>query len=117
MDYTFSNCHSIEVAPIIPEGVETMNGTFVFCQNLTTVSIIPSSVKNISAIFSECYNLTGTIEINANPTNYGGAFGYTEKPITLTGSSNLLDEIAATSTYYGSNGFVSTGNITILPNN
>ena len=52
--------------------------------------------------FGGCTMLTGEIEIHANPTSYDCCFSVTQQPITLTGSSTMLVELAAT----GNNGNV-----------
>jgi hypothetical protein len=55
--------------------------------------------------FIGCTSLTGTIEINANPTSYTNCFDGTTQPIVLTGSSTVLDKLAATAT---------NGNVTVV---
>ena len=94
MEGTFYNCTSLTTAPAIPNNVTNMEGTFYNCTSLTTAPTIPNSVTNMGSTFGGCKSLTGTIEINANPTDYTGCFLDTEKPITLTGSSTILNEIA-----------------------
>ena len=75
-----------------------MGGTFNGCFSLITAPTIPNSVTDMSWAFYRCASLTGTIEINVNPTNYSRCFYGTTQPITLTGSSPILSELAATST-------------------
>ena len=91
---TFEDCISLIVAPEIPDGVTNMSSTFFGCTSLTTASTIPSSVTDMDMIFRKCTSLTGTIEINANPTNYINCFVYTSKPIILTGTSTMLSQIS-----------------------
>ena len=96
---TFKGCTSLTTAPVIPNSVDDMSSTFEGCTALTTVSTIPGSVRNISHTFDGCTSLTGTITINANNLiNYFSCFKGTVKPISLTGSSTKLTEIAATAT-------------------
>ena len=54
--------------------------------------------------FYNCTPLTGTIEINANPTNYKNCFYNTVKPIQIYGQSTALEGIENTST---------NGNVTV----
>ena len=96
MSGTFMVCTSLTTAPTIPDSVTSMNSTFAGCTSLTVAPTIPDSVTNIFTTFMDCTSLTGTITINANPTVYDYCFGNTTKPITLTGSSTKLTEIAAT---------------------
>jgi hypothetical protein len=51
----------------------------------------------MSGTFSNCKSLSGQIVINASPAAYDSCFAETAQPITLTGSSTLLAELAATS--------------------
>ena len=79
----------------IPNSVTNMAGTFWNCSKLTTAPTIPSKVSNMNSTFRGCTSLTGTIEINANPTSYTYYFLGTTKPITLTGTSSKLNDIAS----------------------
>ena len=90
---------------VAPQLLESINGkpitglvsTFSGCTSLTTVPVIPSRVENMSWTFSNCSKLTGTITINATPVGYEYCFGYCDmSKITLTGTSTMLDELAAT---------------------
>ena len=101
---TFSGCESLTAAPTIPSSVTNMTGTFFKCTSLTTAPVIPSSVTNIKNTFKGCASLTGTIEINANPSYFEDCFNRTYEQITLTGTSTMLNELAATS---------QSGNITV----
>ena len=47
--------------------------------------------------FADCFSLTGNVVINANPEVYANCFQCTMEPITLSGSSSLLAELAETS--------------------
>ena len=104
MTYTFDSCTSLTTAPIIPNNVTNMESTFVNCTKLSTVSTIPDGVEHMSCTFYGCASLTGEIEINANPTDYERCFADTVQPIILTGSSTMLNELAATAT---------NGNVTV----
>ena len=77
---------------------------FYGCTSLTAVTEIPASVTNMSYAFAGCTALTGEVVIQASPSTYGGCFEYTALPITLSGSSTVLAELAATS---------SNGNVTV----
>lgn len=101
MDSTFWDCTSLTAAPAIPNGVTNMYWTFANCTSLTTAPTIPNSVTNMYCTFWDCTSLTGTIEVNANidtssSYNYDKCFYDTVKPITLTGSSTMLNELAST---------------------
>ena len=92
---TFAGCTSLETAPTIPSSVMVMTGTFDGCASLETAPAIPNSVTEITYIFYRCISLTGEVEINANSLeDYGCCFNGTAKPITLTGTSPYLNEIA-----------------------
>ena len=91
---TFEGCTSLTAAPTIPSSVTNMSSTFSSCTSLTTAPVIPNSVTNMTQTFWYCSSLTGTIEINANPTEYYACFSNTSKPIVLTGSSTMLSQIA-----------------------
>ena len=104
MNGTFLDCKSLTTAPKIPNSVTSMEDTFGLCTSLTTAPTIPNGVTNMRQTFASCTSLTGTITINANPTNYNSCFAYTVKPITLTGTSAKLAELATTAT---------NGNVTV----
>ena len=78
----------------IPNSVTCINGMFCNCKSLVAAPIIPNSVTNMYWTFYYCTSLTGTIEINANPTEYNDCFYSTSKPIILTGTSTMLSQIA-----------------------
>ena len=103
LDYTKTSYGEL-LESINNKSLTSMMYTFVYADDMVTSPTIPSSVTNINWIFGECYSLTGTIEINANPTTYDNCFSTTTKPITLTGSSTMLEELAATAT---------NGNVTV----
>ena len=93
---TFAYCASLTTAPIIPNSVTNMESTFDGCTSLETAPTIPSSVTDMSFIFNDCSSLTGEVEINASSLEYYGyCFAGTENPITLTGTSFRLNEIAS----------------------
>lgn len=99
MSCAFYGCTSLTTAPDMSQAnnVTTMSNTFYNCTSLTTAPVIPSSVTNMYYTFYECTSLTGTIEINANPTNYTACFWHMRKPITLTGLSTILNSIKGSS--------------------
>lgn len=99
ISYLFDNCSYLEKAPVIPEGIEDMSYMFRYCYKLTDVSAIPSTVKNMKNAFNYCVSLTGTLEINANPTEYDYCFLSTKEMIYLTGTSTKLTALAATDGY------------------
>lgn len=91
----------VRVAPKIPNSVKYMWCAFRECKSLKTASAIPAYVKQLGYCFIGCSSLTGDIEINTNSleTTEGGlscCFYDTNLPITLTGGSLKLSEIAAT---------------------
>ena len=92
---TFYNCTSLTKAPIIPSRIRSMEKTFSNCSKLTKAPVIPSGVTNMQYTFQGCSALTGIVEINADPTSYSSCFNGTSKPITLTGTSTMLETIAS----------------------
>ena len=98
MEYTLFGCTGLTSLDglTIPNSVTDMNNTFQNCASLTTAPAIPGSVTNMQQTFYNCTSLTGTITINANPTVYSSCLSGTTQPITLTGSSTKLTQIAAT---------------------
>ena len=65
--------------------------------------MIPSQVTDMYQTFEKCTSLTGSIEINANPTEYRMCFSavdFKKQNLTLTGSSNILNELGATGSNY-----------------
>jgi hypothetical protein len=106
MWYTFYGCTSLTQAPEIPSSVTDMWYTFYGCTSLTQAPEIPSSVTDMRYTFYGCTNLTGTITINANPRWYDNCFSDTTKPITLKGTSTMLQDLANTA----NNGNVSVKN-------
>jgi len=99
MEETFLGCSNLVNAPVIPKNVTNMEGTFSDCTSLTTAPVIPKKVDNMKSTFADCTSLTGTIEINASPYNYKYCFktvNFTEQNLTLTGSSEKLEDLIAT---------------------
>lgn len=114
----------------LEEGIEDLSGMFAatYVTTLPTGFTIPNSVKSLSWMFTDslieslpstfiihegiedisymfhCSNISGIIVINSNNLEYEGCFVDTEQPIVLTGTSDLLEEIAATAT---------NGNVTV----
>ena len=80
----------------IPDGVTDMSLAFAGCKWITRAPVIPHSVENVKAAFSNCTSLTGAVTVNANPATYDDCFKGTAKPITLHGTSTLLNELAKT---------------------
>ena len=96
MEQTFADCTSLTTAPVIPNGVESMRSTFEGCASLETAPVIPSGVTNMNSTFNGCAFLTGEVEINANNLKkYDECFYNTTLPITLTGTSPYLNDIAS----------------------
>ena len=91
---TFKGCTALVTPPTIPSSVTDMGHTFRRCTSLATAPMIPNSVTSMWSTFEYCTSLTGTIEINANPTRYDFCFSDTSKPIVLTGSSTMLNELS-----------------------
>jgi len=100
LDYVFCGRLISSIENItIPDTVINMRYAFENQTNLNDITglVIPESVKNLEGVFEGATNITGTITINADPTEYDGSFSNTTKSIVLTGSSTLLESIAATS--------------------
>ena len=98
MKQTFIYCTKLSVAPIIPNSVTNLTDTFMGCNSLQKAPTIPNSVLYMGNTFRDCTKLSGIVEINATPSSYYNCFLYTEQSIELTGDSEILDELAATST-------------------
>ena len=118
LESTFYGCHTLTTAPAIPSSVTNMISTFKSssltttptipygvsdisyafqgCKKLVVAPEIPSSVTKLAITFQNCTALTGTIEINANPASTMKCFNGTTQPIILTGSSTMLETLAAT---------------------
>ena len=102
MDETFEGCNNLEMAPMIPESVTSMGYTFRNCTEMTSASTIPDKVTYIRGTFTNCTSLTGNIAINANiiktdEDSYAYCFDETIKPITISGTSTILQDLAKTS--------------------
>jgi len=132
MHNTFNGCTSLVSVPDLPEYVTELTYTFARCSSLQTAPAIPGSVVNISNAFAGCTSLTGTIRIDSplddiwecagqcarcyqlswpcaecsSCYSFSLCFADTTQPITLTGDSRYLQQIAAT----GNN-----GNVTVRP--
>ena len=104
ISYCFCACTSLTTAPTIPASVTKMSYCFDGCTSLTTAPTIPNNITDMSYCFRGCEKLTGVIKINANPVRYEKCFANTVLPITLIGTSNLKQQIAATA---------NNGNVTI----
>ena len=102
-------CSKLKNVPKIPSNVGILDRTFKNCISLESVPEIPQKVTRMIETFSGCTNLTGTITINAKEFNmdcfFHDCFKDTVKPITLTGTSQYLQEIADTA----NNGNVTVG--------
>ena len=101
MEDVFWGCDEMVIAPKLPSDLQNADGIWGTCEKLTTVFSIPEHVTNMRDTFNDCPNLQGTIEINANPEIYEYCFFQTDmSKITLTGTSNMLNEIGATGDNY-----------------
>ena len=93
--YTFANCSSLREVPNIPSSVTNIRQTFWNCTSLEYIDIIiPENVTNIHQTFAGCTNLEGIITVNCNPEDYENFLQNTTKPITITGKSTMLNQIA-----------------------
>ena len=89
-DYDFSNY-------IIPSYVTDIDGAFRGT-SLKYAPVIPATIQKFNQTFRGCTKLTGTITINTSQATFDGCLNGTSLPITLTGTSTKLNEIAATAT-------------------
>lgn len=96
--FTFAGCSSLVSAPVIHGNIGTMSNAFSDCVSLTTAPTIPANVSFLTFTFSGCTSLTGEVVIHAEPGNFQYCFSGTVNPIVLTGSSTMLEELAATAT-------------------
>lgn len=106
MKTTFYGCTSLVSIDKIPNGVTDLLMTFKNCTSLKTVPAIHKGVTVLTHTFLGCTSLTNVIEINANPTSYTYCFGnvdFAAQGLTLTGDSEMLDELGATGLNYSSN--------------
>lgn len=97
MTDTFSECGALTAAPAIPSTVIYLDWTFSGCSALTAAPVIPTGITSMDGAFYDCTALTGTVEINATPESYVECFAATKLPIVLTGNSEVLAQLAATS--------------------
>ena len=85
----------------LPDTTRLLHGTFSGCSSLTSMPnsfTIPKSATYISTMFNGCTALSGTIVINGtfdDISQYRNVFTGTTKPITITGTTPYLSEIAA----------------------
>lgn len=101
MEDVFWGCDEMVIAPKLPSDLQNADSIWGTCEKLTTVFSIPEHVTKMRDTFNDCPNLQGTIEINANPEIYEYCFFQTDmSKITLTGTSNMLNEIGATGSNY-----------------
>ncbi|MBE5822154.1 MAG: hypothetical protein E7311_06195 [Clostridiales bacterium] len=86
--------------------------------SIVTAPVINSGIKDLTQTFTGCPNLTGNIEINAEPESYSLMFIDIVKPVTLSGTSSKLNEMAATSVTWNETTFefVPNGNVTVANN-
>ena len=84
----------LKKAPKIPNGVISLMSTFYGCLVMESVGSIPRSVEDMSGALAGCSDLQGTIVINANPQNYENWITNNKNQIIITGSSNMLNELA-----------------------
>ena len=113
LDCIYESCVSLESFESgfeIPKAIWSLRQAFMGCEalkKLPNTFEIPSGVRDLYNCFCYCEQLTGEITINASQietNNYEGCFSYTEQPIVITGSSTILEELAATAT---------NGNVTV----
>ena len=106
MANTFNGCTSLTDVSgvIIPNTVTNMFATFAECTSLTDASsvIIPSSVTNMEMTFTKCTALTGTLNINANPTEWQQCL-WTTQVNEIKGQTTMGNSILITKTNGGHN--------------
>lgn len=106
MANTFNGCTSLTdiSGVIIPNTVTNMFATFAECTSLTDASsvIIPSSVTNMEMTFTKCTALTGTLNINANPTEWQQCL-WTTQVNEIKGQTTMGNSILITKTNGGRN--------------
>ena len=97
MSYTFYNCNSLKVAPIVPNSVTNMECTFQGCTALSDLDdlTVPSGVTNMKYTFRYCNSITGVITINATPTSYDNCL-YGTQITEILGSCTIKSTILAT---------------------
>lgn len=93
MEGTFFECYELKSTPIIPSNVTTLDCAFFMCESLTEAPVIPNKVTNMNDTFDSCSNLVSVPNIPANVSNLGMTF-YACKKLTGTinvDCSNLID--------------------------
>ena len=96
----FYSCNGLLEVTDLPQGVVNLKQTFKFCELLNSIPTIPASVKNMEETFYANDSLKGWLYIDANPDVYTDAFwgvDFKDQSIVLTGNSELLKELTATS--------------------
>ncbi len=104
MEFAFSGCTSLTTVQNIPNQVEDLTNTFANCTSLKSVPKIPDTAYYMSHTFYNCKALTGEIIIDASPFEYNYCFNNTTQPISLSGNSTNLSDLAATA---------NNGNVTV----
>ena len=104
MEFAFSGCTSLTTVQNIPNKVEDLTNTFANCTSLKSVPKIPDTAYYMSHTFYNCKALTGEIIIDASPFEYNYCFNNTTQPISLSGNSTNLSDLAATA---------NNGNVTV----
>lgn len=69
MESAFCGCASLEVAPLIPSKVINMYGSFSDCTSLVESPVIPNGVMDISSTFDDCTSLTAAPVILGSVTD------------------------------------------------
>ncbi len=96
MCFAYMGCSSLKKAPEIVDGVKEIDGIFSECTSLSKVNKVPESVISMEGAFSMCEALTGEIVIDAQSPAYSRAFADTVELITISGKSDVLEQIAKT---------------------
>lgn len=100
MAYVFAGCSSLTIPSAFPENAVVLTGAYMDTA-ITYAPAIPASAIIAPYVFKGCQTLTGDVEIHSQLISDGFGdnalllFDNTALPITLTGSSTQLAEIAA----------------------
>ena len=103
LEATFASCTSLKEAPAIPSSVTCLDSTFCGCISLTRAPIIPTNVNNMSSTFADCSSLISAPVIPSSVTIVNYLFHYCT---SLTGeieinATRLNNSYVVENAFYG----------------
>ena len=97
MEYTFWRRWGMNSIENIPNTIINMNSTF-YDANLRVAPIVPESVLDLTSTFCSS-QFVNELVINANPTVYDSCLDFILQDTVITGTSKMLQELAATNSF------------------